>query len=91
MKKQIQSVSLVQNAKMVAALYLVISLPLLLIFWAFGTMMGQAGMSTAMLVVFPVIYALSGFVFALIGAWIYNLVASMLGGFEFTTKEVGAA
>ena len=91
MKKQIQRVSLVQNAKMIAVLYLVMSLPVLLVVWAFGSMMGgPAGVSTLAMVVFPLAYALSGFIFTLIGALLYNMVASMVGGFEFTTKEVSA-
>lgn len=36
----------------------------------------------------PVLYTVLGFVFTLVGAWVYNLVASYVGGFEFTTLEV---
>ena len=88
MKKRIQSVSLVQNAKMMAALYLVLSLPLLLLMLAFGGLMNHAGLTMVSSVVFVATYVLSGFVFTLIGGWIYNLVAGMVGGFEFTTAEV---
>jgi len=88
MKKRINSVSLVQNAKMMAALYLVLSLPMLAIMALAGGVMNQAAMSLAAMAVFVAAYVLSGFVFTLIGAWIYNLVASMVGGFEFTTAEV---
>jgi hypothetical protein len=31
----------------------------------------------------------SGFVFTLFGAWVYNVIAARIGGFEFTTAEVG--
>jgi len=88
MKKRINSVSLVQNAKMMAALYLVLSLPMLAIMALAGSAMSQAAMSLVMMVVFVIAYVVSGFVFTLIGAWVYNLVASMVGGFEFTTAEV---
>lgn len=88
MKKRINSVSLVQNAKMMAALYLVLSLPMLAIMALAGGVMSQAAMSLVAMIVFVVAYVASGFVFTLIGAWIYNLVASMVGGFEFTTAEV---
>lgn len=36
----------------------------------------------------PILYTMFGFVFALLGAWMYNVAASMVGGFEFTTAEV---
>jgi hypothetical protein len=34
------------------------------------------------IVVCPIFYGAMGFVFALIGAWFYNLVASKVGGIE---------
>ncbi|KQQ96578.1 hypothetical protein [Massilia sp. Leaf139] len=88
MKKRIKSVSLVQNAKMMAALYLVLSLPLLAVMAVFGSVANQAGMSLVAMVTFAVAYVVSGFVFTLIGALVYNLVASFVGGFEFTAAEV---
>lgn len=88
MKKQIKRVSLVQNAKVVAVLYLILSLPVLAIMVAAGGMMNQAAMSVAAMLLFVAVYVVSGFVFALIGGWVYNLVASQVGGFEFTTAEV---
>jgi hypothetical protein len=91
MKKRIEQISLVQNAKVVAVLYLLLSLPVLVILWVAAAFTGHGVVSGVALVVFPLLYALSGFVFTLIGAWIYNVVASMVGGFEFTTKEVSAS
>jgi hypothetical protein len=43
-----------------------------------------------MLILMPVFYTLFGFLFSLFGAWIYNLVAKRIGGFEFQTVEIGA-
>lgn len=37
----------------------------------------------------PPLYTVFGFIFTLIGAWIYNLVASKVGGFEYMTAEMG--
>jgi len=37
----------------------------------------------------PLLYTLFGFVFTLVGAWVYNLIAARIGGFEFTTAEAG--
>ncbi len=90
MKKQVISVSILQNAKVMAALYLVISLPFTLLM-IIPALMGQgqgAGFSLTMLVLMPLLYTLIGFVFTLVGAWVYNLVAARIGGFEFTTVEV---
>ena len=90
MKKQIVRVSVLQSVKVAAALYLVISIPmcLLMLIPAMLGHGGVAGYSIAMLIVMPVMYTVFGFIFTLIGAWVYNLVASHVGGFEFTTVEV---
>lgn len=90
MKKQIVRVSVLQSAKVAAALYLVISIPMCLLM-LIPAMMGKGfggGVSVVTLIVMPVMYTVFGFIFTLIGAWIYNLVAAQVGGFEFTTVEV---
>jgi hypothetical protein len=92
MKKQIVQVSVMQSAKVMAAVYLLTAIPVVLL-WvlAMSTVAPHgAGFGIVMLVVMPVAYAIAGFVGAAIGAWIYNLVAARIGGFEFTTVEVGA-
>lgn len=90
MKKQIVRVSVLQSAKVAAVLYLVISIPMCLLM-LIPAMMGNGlgGVSVLMLIVMPVMYTVLGFIFTLVGAWIYNLVAAQVGGFEFTTAEVG--
>jgi hypothetical protein len=88
MKKQIKSVSLLQNAKMVAALYLFLSLPILAVVAAIGGATSRPDLSLVAILMFVAAYVASGFVFALIGGWVYNLVAGVVGGFEFTTSEV---
>ena len=89
MKKQIVNVSLLQNAKVMAALYFVLSIPFALIMMLPVMTQGGNGGSILMLVLLPLLYTLLGFVFTLIGAWVYNLIAARVGGFEFTTSEVG--
>jgi hypothetical protein len=91
MKKQISRVSLVQNAKLIAALYLVLSLPMVAVMMLLVMFGGQIGFAAIMLVLFPLAYAGCGFVFTLVGAWLYNLVAARVGGFEYTTAEIGAS
>ncbi len=89
MKKQVVSVSILQNAKVMAALYLVISIPLTLFMTIPALLTQGAGVSLMAAVLMPLLYTLFGFVFTLVGAWVYNLIAARIGGFEFTTAEAG--
>jgi hypothetical protein len=90
MKKQISRVSLVQNGKLMAAIYFVLSIPFLLIMTLISVYSGGEHMSVPLIVGAALGYAASGFLGAVFGGWIYNLVAARIGGFEFTTVEVGA-
>jgi hypothetical protein len=92
MKKQIIRISLLQSAKVAAALYFVLTLPFVAIFAVMMSFApsGSFGMigGLAMVVIAPVMYAIFGFLFSLLGGWIYNVVAGQIGGFEYTTTEV---
>lgn len=89
MKKQIVRVSVLHNAKLMAAIYFVVSLPLVLMMAVSMLMTEGAGGSLVAMVLMPVLYAAFGFVFTLFGAWVYNGIAARVGGFEFSTVEVG--
>ncbi|WP_136219812.1 hypothetical protein [Massilia sp. Mn16-1_5] len=89
MKKQIVRVSIMQNAKLMAALYFVISIPLVAMMAIPVLMTEGAGGSLLAMILMPVLYTAFGFVFTLFGAWVYNVVAERVGGFEFTTVEIG--
>ena len=89
MKKQVVSVSILQNAKVMGALYLVISIPLTLFMTIPALLTQGAGVSILAMILMPLLYTAFGFVFTLVGAWVYNLIAARVGGFEFTTAEVG--
>lgn len=91
MKKQIVQVSVMQSAKVMAAVYLVTAIPVVVLAGLFMSSFMPAGASVAMLIMMPVAYAIGAFIGAAFGAWIYNLVAARIGGFEFTTAEVGEA
>ena len=91
MKKQIVQVSVVQSAKVMAAVYLITAIPVVVLAGLFMSSFMPAGAGIAMLIMMPVAYAAGAFIGAAFGAWIYNLVAARIGGFEFTTAEVGAA
>jgi hypothetical protein len=41
-----------------------------------------AGVGVLAIVIFPILYATMGFVFALIGAWLYNMAAGVMGGIK---------
>jgi hypothetical protein len=89
MKKQITRISILQTAKVAAAMYFVLSL-LMIVCFVIPTMMfsGQMRMPMFVVLVMPLFYVLFGFVFTVIGAWIYNVVASMIGGIEYTTADI---
>lgn len=89
MKKQIVQVSILQSAKVMAALYFVISIPFALLMMIPAMLAPTPGLSMGMVILMPIFYTLFGFLFSLLGAWIYNLVAARIGGFEFQTVEVG--
>jgi hypothetical protein len=48
----------------------------------------SVGMGVFMVVLLPIVYGVMGFLFGLLAAVIYNLVAKMTGGVEITTVEV---
>jgi len=87
MKKQVVSVSIMQSAKVMAALYLALSLPMVLLM-AIPAMMSNQSFPLVMLVAMPIAYTVFGFIFTIFGAWLYNLIAARIGGFEFTTAEI---
>jgi hypothetical protein len=89
MKKQIVSVAILQNAKVMAALYFIISIPLVAMMTIPTLMVQGAGASLLAIVLMPLLYTAFGFVLTLFGAWVYNVVAARVGGFEFTTVEIG--
>ena len=88
MKKQITSISPVQTAKVMALLYFAISLILVLFMGlTFIFTPGPRPPMIGMLAVMPFLYLFLGFIFTVIGAWVYNIVARWVGGIEFTTSE----
>ena len=84
--QRIKKFNPVQTAKIVAVLYLVVSvvifLPVMLIAASLSPSAGSAGMSVAVILFMPLMYALGGFIMTLISCWLYNLVSSKVGGIE---------
>jgi hypothetical protein len=90
MKKQIVQVSVLQSAKVIAGIYFVITVPIAALIALFALFGGHGLAGLMMAIGISLGYALGGFLTSLLGAWIYNLVAARVGGFEFQTVEVGS-
>ena len=99
MKKQIATISAHQSAKVLAILYVILTLPFCLI-GIIGYIVSMLGASPdpaspgptfpfGLLIFMPIIYGSMGYVFFAIFCWVYNFVAKRVGGFEFTVTERG--
>jgi hypothetical protein len=90
MKKQLIAISILQSSKIATALYVVMGFVYTLIgvpMVIFGS--GQWRMIGAIYAFGPVIMGILGFIFFVIFALVYNLLARRLGGFEFEVKDIG--
>lgn len=79
MKIQIVNVSVAQSAKVLAVLYMVISLPVLAIVAAIGAFSAGIGAAIVTLVIAPLIYGVITFLCTGLIAWLYNVVAQRMG------------
>lgn len=89
MKKQVVSFAPLQAGKVMAAVYFVCSLPILVLMLV-PALSGSQQMPMFFIILMPFLYAFFGFLFSLLGAWIYNIIAARIGGLEYTTVEVGS-
>ena len=90
-KRRIKRFTPIQLGKMLAVSYGALGLlfiPAFLLMSAFATRLpsqqrvGMMALSTGFAFIFQFIYAAFGFVFGVIGAWVYNLIAKWIGGIE---------
>lgn len=91
MKKQITRISPHQSSKVMAVLYVIFTLPLAavgVIALLAGYSDGHHGFNPWFMVGAPLIYGLVGYVFCVVGCWIYNAVARRIGGIEFTVTDL---
>jgi hypothetical protein len=89
MRKQLTAISARQTAKVIALMWLLFTLPfglLMAVALAFSSAVHKPPLAFALLL--PVLYAVFGYLFTLLGTWVYNFVAKRAGGIEFTTVEV---
>jgi ABC-type polysaccharide/polyol phosphate export permease len=89
MKKQVISISILQSSKIATALYVlmgfiytVIAIPMII----FGN--GQIRVIGMVYLFMPIVMGVIGFIFFVIFAAIYNLLASWLGGVEVEVKNI---
>ncbi len=89
MKKQIVRISVLQSSKILTALYVLmgfiytlIAIPMII----FGN--NQVRIIGVIYLFMPIVLGIFGFVFFVIFAAIYNLLAKWLGGFEVEIKSV---
>lgn len=95
MKVQISRFSPHQNAKVLAVLMAVGSLPFVAVmFIAFSFAPGVdargnpvEGPPAFMALLFPVMYLVMGYIMVAIGCWLYNHLAKYLGGLEYEVRD----
>jgi hypothetical protein len=94
MQQRIKRFGVLQMAKVLGLLYLLMGVVFAAIFMLFGSLlprgeMGEAGwmFGSGMVVAVPLVYGALGFVFGALAAWLYNLVASWTGGVELDLES----
>ena len=90
MRQQITRVSIVQSSKIMAAFYVLMGC-----FYAvagvFMLLFGGAEMRVTGIIflLMPVFMGIFGFIWLAFFAWVYNVLAKVLGGVEFELTDVG--
>ena len=75
------------TALIVAVLYFVLALVFVPFFYvASRSAPGGSQIPAIVLVIGPLLYGIFGYVFTVIGCWLYNLVASWTGGIALTLE-----
>lgn len=96
-KKRLKSISPLKAGIVLGALYVLMTLVMLLIFAPFfllGVSTSNVGFPESIgtgigvLIIAPVMYGIVGFIGGVICAWIYNFVAKLTGGLVVTVEDV---
>lgn len=99
MKKTLKKIHPLSCGKILAVIYAGMSL-LFMPFVALGLLIpaltgghGQTSSAVAtgvagvvMMLILPIFYGIMGFIFGLLGAWLYNVVAGWIGGLQFEVE-----
>lgn len=89
MTRRIARIAPHQAGKMAGVLYLIFGLlfiPFLLLPALFGSP-NQASLPLLFMLVFPIVYAVAGYLGTAFFCWLYNVLAVRIGGVEFETSE----
>jgi hypothetical protein len=96
-RRRLKRIAPLQLGKMLALLYGIMGLIFVPFFLLIGTLTpnmpadqraGMMFMSGGFAILAPLLYAIMGFIFGVIGALIYNLVAKWAGGIEFEVEHL---
>lgn len=89
MKQQIERFSPHQNAKVFAVLMAVGSLVFLVPFFVFASIVAPAEQAPPiwMVLLFPVIYLVFGYLTVIAGCALYNFMYRYIGGIEYTARR----
>jgi hypothetical protein len=88
MKKRVAKISIGQTSKVIAIVYAILASPISL--WGLVRLFSTASsseVSPGWLIVSPFIYGACSYVLAVVTCLIYNLVARIVGGVEFSIGE----
>ena len=90
MKIRIEKLSIHQNAKTFAILMALFSLFLAVPFMLFASKDAPEGegFPLYMVIVFPVLYFVMGYLMTALGCWLYNVMAKYTGGLEFESRSM---
>ena len=88
MVTRIRNINPIQLAIVTAVLEAVVGVLVGIIFGIFSSSMGAlapgANLGWLSVIIFPIVYAVFGFIAGIIGGFLYNLVAGWTGGVEMT-------
>ena len=91
MAKRISRIEPWQTAKTLAGVYfllgVLLAIPLALLSPLMEEASGEPRPGWIFFLVLPFVYAIAALIFVPIGCWIYNLVASRLGGIQFDVAD----
>ena len=91
MKKRVKHIAVAQFGKMLAAIYFVISLPILaIVLIAFLAGLEMPSIGVGVVVMVTVAYIVIAYLSGMLSAWIYNVVAARLGGIEYTVNDIAS-
>ena len=94
----IKRIAPLQAAKIAGVLYTILCIPFVILFWLIALIGGPSAsrpglgplVGGIMIIVLPIIYGVVGFLITLLSAWLYNVVAGMVGGLRLDV-EIGAS